>query len=122
VDPHDPAADEPDFRGLELALAERRPAAVTGGFEALIDAAFAEIGAGGRQWDRPAVLALLAEPRDAEVTIGGLDVARLADDVRLVTYHVTLDGRRSLRSSIWVRRDGRWRLRFHQGTRAESGG
>lgn len=121
VEPHDPAAAEPDFLGLELALAQRRPSAVAGGFEALIDEAFVEFGASGRPWDRAAVLALLAEPREDEVTIGGLEVARLASDVRLVTYRITLNGRLSLRSSIWVRRDGRWWLRFHQGTRTESG-
>ncbi|HSK53551.1 MAG TPA: DUF4440 domain-containing protein [Clostridia bacterium] len=122
MEPHDPAAADPDFRGLELALAQRRPSAVAGGFEALIDEAFVEFGASGRLWDRPAVLALLAEPPRVEVMIDRDEVVRLADDVRLVTYRATLNGRRSLRSSIWVRRDGRWRLRFHQGTRTETWG
>jgi hypothetical protein len=68
----------------------------------------------------------LAERRSATkgaaVTIDDFDVAPLADGVRLVTYRATAGGRRSMRASIWVRRRGRWRLRFHQGTRAETEG
>jgi hypothetical protein len=117
----DPTADEPDFLALELALAQRRPALVAGGLEALIDEVFVEFGASGRLWDRPGVLALLAEPGHVEVAIAGLEVARLAAEARLVTYRLATDGRRSLRSSIWIRRQGRWLLRFHQGTRIDGG-
>jgi hypothetical protein len=39
----------------------------------------------------------------------------VAEDVVLVTFR--LGGERpSERSSIWIRRDGRWQVRFHQGT------
>jgi hypothetical protein len=44
------------------------------------------------------------------VSIEGFEVARLADEVALVTYHA--GGAR--RSSVWVRRAGRWQMRFHQ--------
>jgi hypothetical protein len=122
VEPLDPSVAEPDFLGLELALAERRSAGVVGGFAAVVDEAFVEFGASGRRWDRRTILQLLAEPGDAEVTIDDFDVLPLAEGVRLVTYRASTRGRRSLRASIWVRRRGRWRLRFHQGTRIESEG
>lgn len=120
--PHDPAVAAPDFLGLELALAERRSSAVVGGFAALLHEGFVEFGASGRRWDRTTILQLLAEPAAAEVTIDDFDVVPLADGVRLVTYRATVGGRRSVRSSIWVRRHRRWQLRFHQGTRTETEG
>ena len=46
---------------------------------------------------------------------------RVGEDVVLVTFRTTGPApdapvRPARRSSLWVRRDGRWRLRFHQGT------
>ena len=46
-------------------------------------------------------------------------VRQLAPDLGLVTYRVTRNGNpdtHSLRSLIWRRTDGHWRLLFHQGT------
>ena len=42
-------------------------------------------------------------------------VTRLGVGVALVTYR-SRDPRHAKRSSIWVRRDGHWLMRFHQGT------
>jgi hypothetical protein len=98
VEPHDPAAAEPDFLELELALAERRSAAVVGGLAGLIDEAFVEVGASGRRWDRAAIHQLLAATKGVAVTIDDFDVAPLADGVRLVTYRATAGGRCGRRS------------------------
>jgi hypothetical protein len=102
---------------LELALARRDHAALPGGLEAILDDPFLEFGASGRRWDRNATLeALHAAPR-ADVVIEGFAAVALADDVILASYEVRPEGsgRASLRSSIWVRRLGGWRIRFHQG-------
>ncbi|HTD95816.1 MAG TPA: DUF4440 domain-containing protein [Edaphobacter sp.] len=40
----------------------------------------------------------------------------LAPDAVLVTYHATTSAHVSHRSSIWVLRDKRWQILFHQGT------
>jgi glyoxylase I family protein len=45
-------------------------------------------------------------------------VARLGVGVALVTYR-SRDPRHARRSSIWVRRNGRWQMVFHQGTLAD---
>jgi glyoxylase I family protein len=45
-------------------------------------------------------------------------VTRLAAGAALVTYR-SRDPRHARRSSIWVRRGGRWVMRFHQGTLAD---
>jgi len=42
-------------------------------------------------------------------------VARIAANVALVTYR-SRDPRHAKRASVWVRRRGRWVMRFHQGT------
>jgi hypothetical protein len=43
-------------------------------------------------------------------------VTPLADDAALATYHVTTATSASHHSSIWVFRENRWQLLFHQGT------
>ncbi|QZY28747.1 ribonuclease HI family protein [Nocardioides coralli] len=88
------------------------PAAVA----ALLDPAWEEIGRSGRRWTREEMVAEigpLADPVDLEV----LAVERVAGDVLLLVWRsVPATGEPSLRSSLWVRRDGRWLQRFHQGT------
>lgn len=63
----------------------------------------------------------------ADVTIEGFTAIPLDEHAILVTFRTTSRGpdvaaRHAQRSSIWVRRDGRWRLRFHQATPAPRGG
>jgi hypothetical protein len=111
---------------FELALARRDGAAIPGGFPGLIDDQFVEFGASGRRWDRAAVLALLAEAPPADVTIEAFTDAPIGRHVVLVTYRSIarapgVPARHAWRSSVWVRRDGRWRLRFHQATPVVAG-
>ena len=113
-------ADE--LRALELALARRDEAAIPGGYEAVLAPDVAEVGASGRLWTRAEILETLhAEPPDPSISIEAFEVADLGPDLVLATYDTRViapDGteRRSRRSSIWVRRDDRWQLRFNQGT------
>jgi ribonuclease HI len=107
-----------EILALELALAGRDPATLPGGLEAILDDPFLEFGASGRRWDRDAMLEAFRATPTSEVIIEGFAAVALADDVVLVSYRVRPDGARraSLRSSVWVRRLGGWRIRFHQGT------
>lgn len=78
---------------------------------------FAEFGRSGRVYARADTLAVPRQPIDAKLR--GFQLSMLADDVALLTYvsevrHEQLDA--ANRSSVWVRRNGRWQLRFHQGT------
>ncbi len=113
-------ADE--LLALELALARRDEPAIPGGYEAVLAPDFSEIGASGRRWTRAETLeSLHAEPPDPSVTIEAFEVADLGPDLVLVTYDtrgIAPDGaeRRSRRSSVWLRHDDRWQLRFNQGT------
>lgn len=84
---------------------------------ALLHPDFEEIGRSGRLWGRDAIVQEIAA--DDGAAAAGLDVLgteALSPEIILLTSR-TVDARgSSLRSSLWLRVDGRWRLRFHQGT------
>jgi hypothetical protein len=78
---------------------------------------FSEFGRSGKVHTRFDTLGVTGETIQA--TLRDIEVDRVTEDVALVTYvgevqqdvlHV------ANRASVWVRRDGRWQLRFHQGT------
>lgn len=80
-----------------------------------------EFGQSGRSYGREALLAIAADTSiDAILPLKHLNARHLASDVILVTYvsETTVAGSalKANRSSIWSFQDGRWRLRFHQGT------
>ena len=101
---------------LERALASASPDGVDGGLDGLIADGFLEFGASGRTWDEASMRQTLAGALPtAPVDLEDFVVEILADGVALVTYRIG-PPRPSNRSSIWIRRDGRWQVRFHQGT------
>ena len=114
--------DREALLGLEVALARRDEAAIPGGYEAVLAPDFEEIGASSRHWTRAEILELLqADPPNGAIVIERFVANPLSDDLVLATYDAVgagPDGRpaRRRRSSIWVRRDGRWQMRFNQGT------
>lgn len=88
---------------------------------------FLEFGSSGRVWTRKSIIDLLAaETNFLPPEIEEFQCSIIGEKVALVTYRtVRVDARTgerlaSLRSSIWVRRDGEWRMRFHQGTRTSN--
>jgi hypothetical protein len=107
---------------LELELHRADVRADAGRLGELLDPEFVEFGASGTRWDRDSIIeALLAEPgpgsEDATaIEATDVEARRLAEGVVLVTYRTRTPERRALRSSIWRRADGRWRVYFHQGT------
>jgi hypothetical protein len=86
---------------------------------------FLEFGSSGRIWTRKSIIDLLTTELNFQPPeIEEFQCACLSEKVALVTYRtVRTDGKTgerlccSLRSSIWTRQDGEWRMRFHQGTR-----
>lgn len=74
-----------------------------------------EFGRSGRVWTAASIREVLEAPPGDPVAIEDFAVSELGEGVVLATYVVL--GQPSVnRSSIWIRRDGRWLLRFHQGT------
>lgn len=104
-------------RELLEAAARASPARVA----ELLDEGFVEFGSSGRVWDRAGIIAgLAAEGGGVARRAEDMRVRMLAPDVALVTYRAVRETEgaafRTLRSSVWVRRDGAWRMAFHQGT------
>jgi hypothetical protein len=109
-----PAELRDELLRLERALAERDASAVPDGLESLVAADFLEFGSSGRVWNAASVHHVLASA-PGPVSIEDFAVDLVADDVALATYRMTAPIP-SNRSSLWVRRDRRWVMRFHQGT------
>ena len=57
---------------------------------------------------------LTSSPRAATMT--RFYVSPLGPDAALATYHIATATSSSHHASIWVQRDNRWQLIFHQGT------
>ncbi len=81
-----------------------------------------EIGSSGRTFDKKQIIATLQGESELDYSLQDFQVKQLSSDIALATYRIAArrfqDGkaRTSLRSSIWVHRQGRWQLMFHQGT------
>jgi glyoxylase I family protein len=111
---------EAELHRLESALARRDPALLESDARTLpelIADDFFEFGASGRTWTAAEVRNALATEPARDVPMEDFAVARLGVGAALVTYR-SRDPRHARRSSIWVRRNGRWVMRFHQGTLA----
>jgi len=103
-----------ELRRLETALATRDPR-LADDLAALIADDFLEHGASGSVWDAAAARRTVMTEPPTSLDIEDFTASELAPDVVLVTYRAG-DHRPANRSSIWVRRDSRWQIRFHQGT------
>ena len=106
---------------LELAVARRDVSAAPEGLASLIAPDFVEFGSSGRVWDAASIVSSLARPNPDAIAIDEFAVHPLSETVVLATYQMTEtppvgEPRSRLRSSIWIRRDDRWVMRFHQGT------
>jgi hypothetical protein len=82
---------------------------------ALLHPDFMEYGSSGRVWDRSSVTSTTSEAT-APIEATHIQAYRLGRDAYLLTYTSNDAGLVALRSSTWLRHDGEWLLRFHQGT------
>jgi hypothetical protein len=108
-----------DLGSLEERLLDPTVRASKAAVADLLDDDFVEYGSAGGIYDKAQVVDGLAAETPVARTVSDLTVRELAPDLGLVTYRVTRHGEpetHSLRSSVWRRTDGRWRLLFHQGT------
>ncbi|MGA7207052.1 MAG: nuclear transport factor 2 family protein, partial [Specibacter sp.] len=77
---------------------------------------FEEIGASGRRWSRQEILAMFSDEEAASTSLEVLTLNRLDAATTLLTYRSAGSAGSALRSSIWQLENGRWQVRFHQGT------
>lgn len=107
---------QPEFRRDRAAVA------------AVLAEEFVEFGSSGRVYDKQQILDLLQTEAPVRAVLTDFQARLLTPGTALVTYRAIRphaspapDGKieiraASLRSSVWVRRDGRWQMIFHQGT------
>jgi hypothetical protein len=91
--------------------------------ESLLHPDFLEFGRSGTRYTRDDILGdVSAESVLPVIRAQNFDLVVLAEDVALLTYlsaQTDAEGslhRHTLRSSLWVRTDVGWQMRFHQGT------
>jgi len=88
----------------------------------ILASTFMEIGSSGTVWNKDQIIRNLQGEQPARRVLDEFHAQALAPGVVLATYRVKRFAEAddleasSLRSSIWVLRDGRWQMAFHQGT------
>ncbi len=100
---------------LEKELLSDRVRQDTARLRQLLHPQFTEFGSSGRIWTRNRLLAEIA-PMPIRVRYEPIGSERLADDVILLRWRAVSAHSEWLRSSVWQRLDGHWRLLFAQGT------
>lgn len=105
---------------LELSLLDASVRASAERLDRLLDDAFVEFGASGRRFGKREVLAELPGASQVRHRASDMQARWLAPDLLHLTYRSERSGdgghHCALRSSLWRRRDDRWRMLFHQGT------
>ncbi len=83
---------------------------------------FVEFGSSGDIYDKPSIIRALNDEPKAEISMVDFKMTLIGEETALVTYHAVFPDvsgtppRNSLRSSIWRKIGGAWRVVFHQGT------
>lgn len=115
----------PVIQALEVELHHSGVRCDVARLDHLLHEDFHEIGRSGNRYDRATVMRFLSTLEEVPPAMSDDFVLQeLAPGVVLLNYRsadVQPDGalsRHTLRSSIWVMEEGRWQIRYHQGTPA----
>jgi len=85
----------------------------------LLSDSFVEIGCSGKTYSKAQIISALAAEATTTIAATDFSVRSIAPDVALLTYRAcrhSVQNVCSLRSSIWQKQAGQWRILFHQGT------
>jgi hypothetical protein len=81
---------------------------------------FFEIGASGRTYTKAEVLAAIETAPLRKFQVEDFKIVTRGEDWALVSYRAgertDKSSTSSLRSTLWVKREGKWQIVFHQGT------
>ncbi len=112
-----------ELKELEIELQKNETRRNRKRMEALLHPDFMEFGRSGRTYNRAEVLDEFGPDTMLPVIQSrNFDLVLLTEDVALLTYvsaHLEKNQilhRHTLRSSVWVRTNVGWQMRFHQGT------
>ena len=93
--------------------------------EQILHPDFHDVGRSGRRYDRKTDIAFLSRgAAQATVVSDRFELIQPGETVALLTYRSARHqadrtfSDYALRSSVWVKKDMRWQLRYHQGTPA----
>lgn len=94
---------------------------------ALLADEFREFGSSGRTYSKTEILDLLPSEPPATLSLNSFEAYLVSEQAVLVTFRAVKEVAgsppvESLRSSLWIYRDGRWQLLFHQGTKISKPG
>lgn len=84
---------------------------------------FLEFGSSGHAYDKKRILFLLRKQLPKRLVMEEFRVVEISESAALVTYRACSDSpngngaQYSLRSSLWMLRNGAWQVVFHQGTK-----
>lgn len=110
------------IRSLELELLNPQVRKSVDRLSVLLADEFVEIGTSGTIYRKEDILRLLPAGRTVDIAMRDFRAMDVMPDTILVMYRVeevreeTGERRRSLRSSLWRNRSGKWEIVFHQGT------
>lgn len=111
-----------ELKGLEEELLEpdvRKSTRLT----ELLAEEFIEFGSSGRIYTKNDLVAVLQAEAPVTQTTSDFKVTSLAPDVALLTYKIRRHSHpavHTLRSSVWRRTIGQWKMVFHQGTTTQT--
>jgi len=107
---------------LELALQDPARRQDIDLVESILHTDFVEFGSNGFESTRSDVLKWLARDNVPAIHSDNFQLNLLSDSVAQLTYRARMYSQtrkresESMRSSIWVFANGRWQMKFHQGT------
>ncbi len=87
--------------------------------EHILDQEFFEFGRSGKTYTRSECIDMATQELHAKIPLENFAIHVVDQNIRLVTYVSEVRNciiERANRSSLWVKRNGSWKLRFHQGT------
>jgi hypothetical protein len=121
---------EQELVGKEMEIVAAGQRGDLGAIAPLLAEEFLEIGSSGQLHSRAAVLRAMSEVKIVDCVFGDFRALPVNDNCVILTYTTTMrrssEGQeffqRAYRSSTWSRRDGCWRVVFHQATRLPPAG
>ena len=84
--------------------------------ESLLADGFREVSASGREWDRASMLRELVGMPLRRHRTSDFRCTELLGDAALLNYRTVVNARETLRVSLWVMREERWQMLYHQST------
>jgi hypothetical protein len=83
----------------------------------LISDDFVEFGSSGKIYKKSDILKFLPQEEFKKITITDFEIISSGKDEISVCYKSNSEDNITLRSSIWKKEEGNWKIIFHQGTK-----